>query len=237
MGEPALFGDHVRQWRTGRAPFDLPRLVVEPLQRGEPIVLTELRLLHRRLHDPDRLVIDLERHGERMTVLAAMRENKELPMDIYDREDQTKIASGKLLTLDNQINASTGTLRLRGICSNEDESLFPNQFVNVHLLVNTLRDVTLLPNSAIQRNSESAYVYLVKQPENGQTNTTVQIQTITTGATDATNSVVEGISPGDIIAGDNFNRLSDGTKVILRPAAGQEPGQGQHKSHHQQDSQ
>ena len=177
-------------------------------------------------------------------VLTALRTNKELPMEIYDREDQTKIASGKLLTLDNQINASTGTLRLRGVCSNEDESLFPNQFVNVHLLVDTLRDITLLPNSVIQRNSESAYVYLVKSPENGQTNTTVQIQTVTTGATDATNSQIEGISPGTVVAADNFDRLSDGSKVKLRPADGQAHGQGQqgqqgqHKGHHHhQDSQ
>jgi multidrug efflux system membrane fusion protein len=165
-------------------------------------------------------------------VVAAVRENKNLPMDIYDREDQNKIASGTLETLDNQINTATGTLRLRGVCSNEDESLFPNQFVNVHLLVKTLNDITLLPNSAIQRNSESAYVYLIKQPEDGKTNVTVQIQTITTGATDATNSQVEGISPGDVVAADNFNRLSDGSPVHLRPAAGQEPGQGKQKGHH-----
>jgi len=170
-------------------------------------------------------------------VVSAVRENKELPMDIYDRENQNKIATGKLLTLDNQINSTTGTLRLRGVCSNEDESLFPNQFVNVHLLVNTLRDVTLLPNSAIQRNSESAYVYSVKQPENGQTNVTVQIQAITTGATDATNSQVEGISPGDVVAADNFNRLSDGSRVTLRSAGGQSQGQGTQKGNRKQDSQ
>ncbi|HEX3627867.1 MAG TPA: efflux RND transporter periplasmic adaptor subunit [Verrucomicrobiae bacterium] len=176
-------------------------------------------------------------------VLSAMREISELPLDIYDREDQTKIASGKLVTLDNQINTATGTLRLRGVCSNEDESLFPNQFVNVHLLVKTLNDVTLLPNSAIQRNSESAYVYQVKQPESGQTNVTVHIQTITTGVTDATNSQVDGVSPGDVVAADNFNRLSDGSTVKLRPSssAGQEhgenapeqgQGQGKQKGHH-----
>jgi len=177
-------------------------------------------------------------------VLAAVHENEELPMDVYDREDQNKIATGTLETLDNQINTSTGTLRLRGVCSNEDESLFPNQFVNVHLLVKTLRDITLLPNSAIQRNSESAYVYLVKQPQNGQTNVTVQIQTITTGATDATNSQVEGISPGVVVAADNFSRLSDGSPVKLRSPGGQgqeksgQATQGQTKGHHHhQDSQ
>jgi multidrug efflux system membrane fusion protein len=172
-------------------------------------------------------------------VLSAMRENQELPMEIYDREDQNKITTGKLMTLDNQINASTGTLRLRGVCSNEDESLFPNQFVNVHLLVKTLHDATLLPNPAIQRNSESAYVYLVKQPENGQTNITVQIQSITAGVTDGTNSQVDGISPGAVVAADNFNRLSDGAKVILRSPGGQASGQGTGKGEgqHHQDSQ
>jgi multidrug efflux system membrane fusion protein len=172
-------------------------------------------------------------------VLAALRKKKHLTMDIYDREDTTKIATGKLETLDNEINTATGTLKLRGVCSNEDESLFPNQFVNVHLLVNTLEDITVVPNSAIQRNSDSAYVYLVKSPENGQTNQTVKIQTITVGATDGTNSQVTELSPGDVIASDNFNRLTDGAKVSLRQAGGTnnisgEPGQ---HARHKNDSQ
>jgi multidrug efflux system membrane fusion protein len=162
-------------------------------------------------------------------VLAALQKEKHLVMDIYDREDVNKIATGKLETLDNEINTSTGTLRLRGVCSNEDESLFPNQFVNVHLLVNQLRDITVVPNSAIQRNSESAYVYLVKSPENGQTNQTVQIQTITVGATDGTNSQVTELSPGDVIAADNFNRLTDGAKITLRPSGGEQGQQARHK--------
>jgi membrane fusion protein, multidrug efflux system len=170
-------------------------------------------------------------------VLAAVKKDNHLMMDIYDREDQTRIATGKLETLDNEINTATGTLKLRGVCSNEDESLFPNQFVNVHLLVNTLRDITLVPNSAIQRNSESAYVYLVKSSENDQTNKTVQIQTITVGTTDGTNSVVNELSPGAVIASDNFNRLTDGAKVSVRPTGGQEAEQGQPKAHHKHDSQ
>jgi multidrug efflux system membrane fusion protein len=165
-------------------------------------------------------------------IVAAMQKERYLVMDVYDRDDQTKIATGKLEILDNEINTATGTLRLRGVCSNEDESLFPNQFVNVHLLVNTLSGITLLPNSVIQRNSDSAFVYLVKSPENGQTNVTVQMQTTTVGATDGTNSQIEGISPGAVVAADNFNRLTDGASVTLRPAGG--PGQ---RKRHQQDSQ
>src|SRR5215469_10057139 len=151
-------------------------------------------------------------------IVPAFHEQNSLPMDIYDHEDQTKIATGTLQTIDNQINTATGTLKLRGVCSNEDESLFPNQFVNVHLLVNTLQDITVLPNSAIQRNSDSAYVYLVKPPEEGQTNQTVQLQNITVGITDGTNSQVEGISEGAVVAADNFNRLTDGSKVTIRSA-------------------
>ena len=162
-------------------------------------------------------------------IIAAMRKERHLTMDVYDREDETEITTGKLETLDNEINLSTGTLRLRGVCSNEDESLFPNQFVNVHLLVNTLRGITLVPNSAIQRNSDTAFVYLVKPPGNGQTNQTVQIQTITVGATDNTNSVVNELSPGAVIAADNFSRLTDGAPVVLRPAGG--PKQGQLTGH------
>ncbi len=175
--------------------------------------------------------------GDIPRVVAQFHKQKKLPMDIYDQEDQTKITAGRLETLDNEINTTTGTLKLRGVCSNEDESLFPNQFVNVHLLVNTLRDVTLVPNSAIQRNSESAYVYLVKPPASGQTNQTVQIQNITVGPTDGTNSVVNELSPGAAIAADNFNRLTDGASVVARPSSGQESGQGQQKAHHHQDSQ
>jgi membrane fusion protein, multidrug efflux system len=169
-------------------------------------------------------------------IIPAVHRDKQLPMEIYDRENQIKIATGKLETLDNEINTSTGTLRLRGVCSNEDESLFPNQFVNVRLLVNTLRDITLLPNSAIQRNSDSAFIYLVKPEENGETNQTVQMQTITVGDTDGTNSVVQGVDPGAIVAADNFNRLSDGGKITIRPSGdgGQEEGQ---KKRHKKDSQ
>ena len=167
-------------------------------------------------------------------ILPAFHKGEPLTMDIFDRANQNKIATGKLETLDNQINTATGTLKLRGVCSNEDESLFPNQFVNVRLLVNTLHDATLLPNAAIQRNSDFAYVYLIEPAENGQTNQTVQMQTVTVGTTDGTVSEVEGVDPGTAVAADNFNRLTDGAKVIIRPSGGQQQGQGKgHKKNSQ----
>lgn len=139
-------------------------------------------------------------------ILPAVHRDPNLPMEIYDRENQTKITTGKLETLDNEIDTSTGTLKLRGVCSNEDESLFPNQFVNVRLLVNTLTNITVLPNPAIQRNADSAFVYLVKAPEEGQTNQTVEMHTVKVGATDGTVSQVD-LDPGAVVASDNFNRL------------------------------
>jgi multidrug efflux system membrane fusion protein len=164
-------------------------------------------------------------------ILPQFHKSKQLPMDIYDREDQAKITTGTLDALDNEINTATGTLRLRGVCSNEDELLVPNQFVNVHLLVSTLRGITVLPNSVIQRNSDTAFVYLVKTPENGQTNQTVEVHPVNVGATDGNVSQVD-LDSGVMVAADNFNRLTDGAPVTLRPAGAQ--GQGHH---HKSDSQ
>jgi membrane fusion protein, multidrug efflux system len=161
-------------------------------------------------------------------ILPQFHKTKKLPMDIYDREDQAKITTGKLDAIDNEINTSTGTLRLRGVCSNEDETLVPNQFVNIHLLVNTLRDITVLPNSVIQRNSDTAFVYLIKPPENGQTNQTVEMHPVNVGATDGNVSQVD-LDPGAMVAADNFNRLTDGAPVTLRPAGGEGQGQGHHQ--------
>jgi membrane fusion protein, multidrug efflux system len=160
-------------------------------------------------------------------VLQAVHKDKNLPMEIYDRADQTKITTGKLETLDNEIDPTTGTLKLRGVCSNEDETLFPNQFVNVRLLVDTLTNITVLPNAAIQRNSDTAYVYVLKPAENGSTNQTVAMQTVNVGATDGTVSQVD-LDPGAVVATDNFNRLTDGAKVTIRPGgeSGQAAGQG-----------
>ncbi|MGA3265260.1 MAG: efflux RND transporter periplasmic adaptor subunit [Verrucomicrobiota bacterium] len=154
-------------------------------------------------------------------ILAAVRRGGTIPMEVYDHEDQTKITTGTLETLDNEINTSSGTLKLRGVCSNEDESLFPNQFVNVHLLVDTLRGVAVLPNTVIQRNSDTAFVYLLT-PTN-----TVEMHPITVGATDGTVSQVDGLEAGAVVAANNFNRLIDGAKVALRPesgGAGERPG-------------
>jgi len=157
-----------------------------------------------------------------------LRAGNTLTVDAFDREQTKKLATGTLLTLDNQIDPTTGTVKFRAIFTNDDEALFPNQFVNARLLVDTLEDATLLPNTVIQRNSDSAFVYLIK-PDETSTNQTVAMQTITVGTTDGNVSAVDGIDPGTVVAADNFNKLTDGAKVTLRPAGGGAGKGGWHK--------
>jgi len=155
-----------------------------------------------------------------------LKDGNQLPVDALDPAQQTLLAAGTLETLDNQIDPTTGTVRCRAVFANTNELLFPNQFVNARLLVDTEEDAVLLPNTAIQRNSDTAYVYLL-QPDQTGTNQTVKLQTITTGVTDGTVTSVDGIDPGTVVVADNFNKLTDGAKVIVRPATG---GAG-HKGH------
>ena len=157
-----------------------------------------------------------------------LRQGKQLVVDAFDRAQLKKLATGTLETLDNQIDPTTGTVKLKAVFTNDDESLFPNQFVNARLLVDTLTDVTLLPNTAIQRNADSAFVYLL---DPGQTNElkTITMQIITVNTTDGTVSAVEGIDPGRVVVADNFNKLTDGAKVIVRKSAGETGKTGAHK--------
>ena len=147
-------------------------------------------------------------------IQARIKDGKPLTVEAYDRAQVVKIATGTLLTLDNQIDTTTGTVKLKALFDNDDGALFPNQFVNARLLVNTKRGVMLLQNTAIQRNAQGAFVYLVKPDQ------TVSMQTITVGTTDGTESEVEGVEPTDVIASDNFSRLSDGAKIQLRSERG-----------------
>ena len=93
---------------------------------------------------------------------ARLRQGAKLAVDAFDRTAQKKIASGQLLTLDNQIDTTTGTVKGRALFDNKDDALFPNQFVNTRLLVNTLQGVTLIPASAIQQNGQASFVYVIQ---------------------------------------------------------------------------
>jgi multidrug efflux system membrane fusion protein len=131
-----------------------------------------------------------------------------LVVDAYDRTDLKKIASGTLLTLDNQIDTTTGTVKARAQFTNRDSTLFPNQFVNARLLVNTLHNVTLIPTSAIQHNGQASYVYVLLDNVAHQA-------AVKPGVTDGNTTQVTGINPGDVLANSSFDKLQDKQKVIV----------------------
>jgi multidrug efflux system membrane fusion protein len=137
-----------------------------------------------------------------------MRHGKRLAVDAFDRASQSKIATGKLLTLDNLIDTTTGTVKLRAVFDNKNGALFPNQFVNARLLVKTLEGVTLIPSSTIQHNGQTTFVYLIQ-------NDTAQIRNVKPGVTDGGMTVVDGINPGDVVADSSFEKLQSNSKVAV----------------------
>ena len=132
----------------------------------------------------------------------------DLLVDAYDRSRLTRIATGKLLTLDNQVDTSTGTIRFRGEFDNKDLSLFPNQFVNTRLLVRTLRNQLLIPTAALQRNGLDTFVYVVHDGA-------VHLQAVTEIATEGDSVAVDGVQPGDVVAITGFDKIQDGTAVAV----------------------
>src|SRR5207245_771403 len=149
-----------------------------------------------------------------------LRSGVQLVVDAYDHDDTAKIASGKLQTIDNQIDLTTGTYKLKSIFANADNTLFPNQFVNVHLLVDTKRNLTIVPAAAIQRGPQGPYLYgVAKDPANKDTIAKIYPVTIaqTTG-----NSVglSAGLNAGDMVVIDGQDKLQDGTKINPSPSGG-----------------
>ena len=149
---------------------------------------------------------------------------KKLTVDAFDREGSTKLASGVLLTLDNVIDPTTGTLKLKAIFDNKDNALFASQFVNVKLLVDTQHNVTLIPAPAIQRNAQGAFVYAIKSDQ------TASMRTIVPSTTDGSVTAVQGVEPQEVVAVSGFDKLLDGAKVAVRAptnGSGGASGQGQ----------
>jgi multidrug efflux system membrane fusion protein len=157
-------------------------------------------------------------------VMRRTRGGATLAATAFDRTGATKLDTGRLDTIDNQIDTSTGTVKLRAIFDNLDQSLFPNQFVNVRLLVDTVHDATLIPSAAIQRGAPGTFVYLVKPDE------TVTAQPVTLGpGDDQRATVTTGLEPGQLVVTDGADRLKEGAKVRLAEnapagAAPSEPG-------------
>jgi multidrug efflux system membrane fusion protein len=142
-------------------------------------------------------------------VLVKLRAGGQLPVEAFDRDDTTKIADGKLATIDNQIDPATGTYKLKSIFSNENNVLFPNQFVNIHMLVDTKRNLVIVPAAAIQRGPQGTYVYVVSGGD------TVNIRVVTIAQTTGNNiGISSGLNGGEVVVIDGQDKLQDGSKVL-----------------------
>jgi multidrug efflux system membrane fusion protein len=149
-------------------------------------------------------------------VMIRVRAGAVLLVTAYDRTGSIELAQGKLDTVDNQIDTTTGTVKLRAIFENEQEALFPNQFVNIKLLVNTLHGTDIVPSSAIQRGAPGTFVYVIKPDQ------TVAIRKVKLGPTDGQRvAILSGLEPGENIVIDGADRLRDGAKIKVASVEGQ----------------
>ncbi len=192
---------HIVSPITGRVGLRLvdPGNVVQSTGTTTLVVITQV--------DPTTVIFTIpeDNLGE---VQAQMRHGASLPVEALDRAQQTKIASGKLFTIDNQIDTTTGTVKLRALFDNKTGALFPNQFVNTKLLVRTIEGVTLIPSNAIQHNGQIAFVYAI-------VNGAAKVSNVKTGVSDENMTAVEGIDPGTVVATSSFEKLQDGVKTNI----------------------
>ncbi len=152
------------------------------------------------------------------TVTKKMSSGETLTVYAYDRDSKVKIATGTLLTIDNQIDQTSGTVKFKAVFENKDLALFPNQFVNARLLVETKHGATIVPAAAVQRSPQSTFVYVVK-PDN-----TVEVRNIVTGTIEGDEAqVVSGVEPGETVVIDGIDKLQQGSKVNVRMAGGRGP--------------
>jgi membrane fusion protein, multidrug efflux system len=159
-------------------------------------------------------------------VMRRLKSGEKLPVEGWDRSDKAKLAQGQLVTVDNQIDTSTGTVKLRARFSNDDFSLFPNQFVNARMLVDTLQGATVIPSAAVQRGNQGTFVYVVK-PDN-----TATVRPVKLGPTSGEIVAVEsGVEVGESVVTDGADRLREGARVEIadrtpRPERGKGRGKG-----------
>jgi len=149
-------------------------------------------------------------------VLEKLKTGERLPVEAYDRDQRRKLATGHLLTADNQIDPATGTVRLKALFPNKDNGLFPNQFVNARLLLDVKRGTIIIPVAALQRSPQGTFVYLV------QADQTVALRPVSVGPAEGDNlSIAEGLAAGDLVVVEGAERLREGSKVAPQP-----PGAG-----------
>jgi multidrug efflux system membrane fusion protein len=155
------------------------------------------------------------------SVVQHMR-NGSLQVEAYSRDDQSKLATGTLLTIDNEIDQTTGTARLKAVFDNKNAALWPNQFVNVHLLLEVRKNSTVVPSAAIQRGPQGSYVFVVKPDQ------TVEVRQVAVAITqDNLAAIASGLSPNEVVVTDGQDKLQAGTKVETRTGnpGGRRPAQ------------
>jgi multidrug efflux system membrane fusion protein len=146
--------------------------------------------------------------------LPKLRSGEKLTVEVYSRDGSQKLATGALDTVDNQIDTTTGTVKLRAMFANEDEQLFPNQFVNVKLIVDTLRGATIAPSAAVLLGAPGTYAYVVKSDN------TVTVRPVKVGpGNDAQTAILSGLEPGEQVVIDGSDRLREGTTVRIAGAS------------------
>lgn len=148
-------------------------------------------------------------------VLKRMRGGAQLRVDAFNRDAQTRVATGTLLTLDNQIDVTTGTTKLKAIFPNKDNALFPNQFINARLLLETQRNKIIIPTAAVQRGPSNTYVYVVDAKNRAH------VRPIQTGISEGNDTAIEsGLEPGEMVIVDGVDKLQEGSPVELRTPTG-----------------
>ncbi len=212
--------------RVGLRQVDAGNYVTSALTNGL-VVITQIKPIS---------VIFTVAEDDIQPILEKLNASTRLAVDAYDRTDATKLATGFVETIDNQVDTSTGTVKLRATFPNGDERLFPNEFVNAHLRLETLTGALIVPTPAVQNGPQGNFVYVLKTTTvNGRQALKVVVQTIKTGYARGDRTVVaQGLAPGDQVVIDGTDRLHDGAVVTLpsRSGAGRN-GNGDQQADHQ----
>jgi membrane fusion protein, multidrug efflux system len=186
--------------RVGLRQVD-PGNIVHAADTNPMLILTQLQ--------PIAVIFTLPE--DQLPTVAQHMKNATLQVDAYSRDNQTKLASGKLMTIDNQIDQTTGTAKLKAVFDNKDNSLWPNQFVNADLLLETRKNATVVPTAAILHGPDGAFVYLAKQDD------TVEARGVSVSVTQGNTTVVtSGLNPGDVVVADGQDKLQTGSRIEPR---------------------
>jgi multidrug efflux system membrane fusion protein len=193
--------------RVGLRQVD-PGNIVHAADTNPMLVLTQLQ--------PIAVIFTLPE--DQLQTVAKHMKDSTLAVEAYSRDDQTKLATGKLLTIDNEIDQTTGTAKLKAVFDNESNQLWPNQFVNANLLLETRKNSTTVPTAAVLRGPQGSFVYAVKS------DSTVEARTVGISLTQGTTTVVtSGLSPGDTVVTDGQDKLQTGSKIEPRAGAPANP--------------